>query len=94
MLRMYAWLKNGSFPDHRPADDQYRWKLCYRWHDLHEIVEQLPTLGDRLRVADQYGGPSMGDTLKQVCSWTILCATRRTRPPFERRTSSSRRSVR
>jgi hypothetical protein len=68
LLERFSWLESAGSPMGRSKDDQYLWSLCYRSHDLEEILAKLPEIQDRLkRESDR-----LLYSLKRLCAqWTI-----------------------
>lgn len=73
LLEQYPWLQSAASPDGRPKPDQRLWRLCYRLHDLDEIVERLPGLQQKVAAAERAGHHRLPAMLKSVCGkWTIF----------------------
>lgn len=71
MLQDHPWLKSGAYPHGRSRGDQDLWSLCWRSHDLHEILEHLPTL--RIKLASIGKQPSVLQSLSKICGqWTVF----------------------
>jgi hypothetical protein len=71
MLEEHPWLQNGSPPSGRSKAEQRIWSLCYRAHDLDEILNHLPRLQRRL--AGRTGERSVLNSLKAICGqWTVF----------------------
>jgi hypothetical protein len=72
LLEKFPWLKNATPPAGRSKPDQYLWSLCYRSHDLDEILAKLPEIRDRLSRLEQRGTPRLLQSLNSICAqWTI-----------------------
>ena len=72
LLAEFPWLENASFPEGRSKADQHLWSLCYRSHDLDEILAKLPGIADRLSRVEQRASIRLLESLKSICSqWTI-----------------------
>ena len=72
LLDAYGWLQVARSPEGRSKAEQQLWTLCYRKHDLDEILAKLPHVTDRLQAAEREGHSRLLDGLKKVCGqWTI-----------------------
>jgi hypothetical protein len=72
LLERFPWLQNARLPQERNRNDQYIWSLCYRSHDLDEILAKLPEIITRLSQLEQRGSDRLVQALKSICSqWTI-----------------------
>ena len=73
LLEEHPWLQGPLGPN--PSKQEQRlWSLCYRSHDLEEILGHLPALQRELAARDAAQGVKHGSlqTLKMLCSqWTI-----------------------
>jgi hypothetical protein len=57
----------------RSKDDQHLWSLCYRSHDLDEILAKLPEIIERLSRMEQRESSRLMQSLKSICGqWTIF----------------------
>jgi hypothetical protein len=73
LLEQYPWLQNGAVPTTKSATDQRLWSLCYRSHDLLEILEHLPQFTDRFKKLEQRQQSRLVANLQSVCGqWTIF----------------------
>jgi hypothetical protein len=73
LLSQYPWLQNAAFPQNRSRADQHLWSLCYRSHDLDEIVARLPDVHTRLAQLEQRGSHRLTQSLKSICAqWSIF----------------------
>ena len=69
LMEKYLWLRTATFPGGPGKKEQRIWSLCYRSHDLGEILWHLPEVSDR--VAN--GGRGLLDSLRSICGqWTIF----------------------
>ena len=73
LFERHKWLQSSQLPhDLSPADREV-WSLCYRSHDLDEILARLPELTSRLSKLPRESPGSLLQSLKLVCgSWTIF----------------------
>ncbi len=73
LVEKYAWLQSKVDPAKLDKDDHRTWSLCFRSHDLAEILDRLPELKNKLKARDQARtGPSLLTSMKQVCGiWTV-----------------------
>jgi hypothetical protein len=73
LLEEHPWLQGSLGPNATPSE-QRLWSLCYRSHDLEEILAHLPRLTRELEDRDSAEGRE-GRTLKmlrRLCNqWTI-----------------------
>ena len=73
LLVSYPWLRSAASPANRSEEDRVLWSLCYRSHDLEEIVQRLPNVVEKLERKDQLYGPKPRIMLQQICAeWTIF----------------------
>lgn len=72
LLERFAWLQNAGSPEGREKDERHLWSLCYRSHDLDEILARLPEIQARLSRMEQRQSSRLTQSLKSVCAqWTI-----------------------
>lgn len=72
LLEKYSWLRSATSLDGRTGEEKRLWSLCYRSHDLDEILAKLPEIQDRLSRLEQQGSRRLNQTLKSICArWTI-----------------------
>jgi hypothetical protein len=72
LLERFAWLQSAASPDGRSKKEQHLWSLCYRSHDLDEILARLPEIEVRLSSREQRGSTRLAQSLKKICAqWTI-----------------------
>lgn len=73
LLEQNPWLQNGSIPKNKSDADQKLWSLCYRSHDLVEILARLPQVLQRLKSLEQRQGSRLIANLQTLCGqWTIF----------------------
>jgi hypothetical protein len=73
LLERNPWLQNAAIPSRRTPAEQKLWSLCYRSHDLEEILEQLPEMLDPLKRLGQREQSRLTASLRSVCGqWTIF----------------------
>jgi hypothetical protein len=73
LLEKHPWLANASPASNRSRADQRIWSLCYRLHDLEEIIGELPDLTKRLVELEMKGQARLLQSLQSICaSWTIF----------------------
>jgi hypothetical protein len=73
LLDEHPWLQAPLGPNPSP-EEQRLWSLCYRSHDLDEMLTYLPGLIDELARRDRNEGrrPSLVESLRRLCNqWTI-----------------------
>ena len=72
LLERFPWLQSAGSPEGRPKEDQYLWSLCYRSHDLDEILAKIPEITERLSRLEQRESGRLSQSLKSICGqWTI-----------------------
>ena len=71
LLQKHPWLQNASgSQDQWNAEKKRLYGLCYRSHDLYEILESLPELMDRLARTEPTG--RLLANTKELCGeWSI-----------------------
>jgi hypothetical protein len=74
LLERNPWLQNGSNPVRKTPADQRLWSLCYRSHDLQEILERLPQLLERPGKLDQREQSRLTSNLRAICSQLTIFA--------------------
>jgi hypothetical protein len=71
LLRVYPWLVGLRSSDQLSEENRRIWSLCYRSHDLDEMVARLPDVRARVAERDQWGG-SVNASLQMICArWTV-----------------------
>ena len=72
LLDTFRWLQSAGSAEGRPRDEQRLWSLCYRSHDLDEILARLPMVVQRFAGAEQQGTLRLLNHLRSICAqWTI-----------------------
>ena len=79
LLEKFGWLGSTGSPEGRNEDDRRLWSLCYRSHDLSELLKHLPEVMEKLEQRGAGSGQPpraeasrLAQSLKSVCSqWTI-----------------------
>lgn len=72
LLERFTWLQSSGSPDKRSKDDRYLWSLCYRSHELDEILARLPEITMKLSRLEQGESNRLTQSLKSICGqWTI-----------------------
>ena len=72
LLDEFSWLQNASSPEGRSRNDGHLWSLCYRSHDLDEILAKLPSITTKLSQQEQRGANRLTHSLRSICAqWTI-----------------------
>jgi hypothetical protein len=70
LLEQNKWLSNAAFPQSRSKKDLRLWSLCYRLHDLREILDHLSGLCGRL---EREAPPRVLQNLRSICeTWTVF----------------------
>ena len=72
LLEKFAWLQSAGPAGERTRGEQHLWSLCYRSHDLDEILAQLPEIHERLSRMEQGESSRLIQSLKSICAqWSI-----------------------
>jgi len=72
LMEKFRWLQSAGSPEGRSKEDHKLWSLCYRSHDLDEILKQVPEVFDRIEQFEQKGHMRLAQSLKKLCAnWTI-----------------------
>jgi hypothetical protein len=72
LMECYPWLQSAGSAEGRTRDESYLWSLCYRSHDLDEILARLPEIRKRLSEFDQRTSQRLWQNLTNICgTWTI-----------------------
>lgn len=72
LLERYRWLQSAGSPDGRSREDRHLWSLCYRSHDLDEILAKLPQIIQKLSRLEQRDSSRLTQSLRSICGqWTI-----------------------
>lgn len=72
LLEKFQWLQYTGSPEHLSKHEQRIWSLCYRSHDLDEILGHLPEVFDRVGAFERGREGRLTSGLKSVCAeWTI-----------------------
>jgi len=72
LMEKYTWLQSVSSPEGRPKDDHKIWSLCYRSHNLDEILERIPEIDNEIERREQKGQTRLLQSLKILCAqWNI-----------------------
>ncbi len=73
LLDEHPWLQSAGSPHGRPAPHAHLWSLCYRSHDLEEILAHLPDLRERIAALGTGGPSQLLRRLHDICkNWTIF----------------------
>jgi len=72
LLEKFRWLQSTRSPERLQRREQRIWSLCYRSHDLDEILVHMPEVWERMAAFEQRGQGRLANGLKTVCAqWTI-----------------------
>jgi hypothetical protein len=73
LMDKHPWLQSAAHQCEDWPKEQHRlWALCYRSHDLDELLAHLPSIEQKLRTADQRTGARLSVQLREICGeWTI-----------------------
>lgn len=72
LLERFRWLQSAGSPQGRSRPDQRLWSLCYRSHDLDEILAELPAVTERLARLGQRDSSRLLQSFKSICAqWSI-----------------------
>jgi hypothetical protein len=73
LLERFPWLQNAGSAEGRSISDKRLWSLCYRSHDLDEILDKIPEVIDKLTRMEGRESGRLVQSLKSVCGqWTIF----------------------
>jgi len=73
LLERFPWLQSAGSPEGRSSADLRLWSLCYRSHDLDEILGRLPDVIDKLSRVEGRQSTRLVQSLKSICAqWTIF----------------------
>jgi len=73
LLEYSPWLQSAGHADVGPEHERHLWALCYRSHDLEDILAELPSVIERVRLLEQRGHPHLAQSLQTICArWTIF----------------------
>jgi hypothetical protein len=73
LLERYRWLQSTASPDDRSKADQRLWSLCYRLHELDEILDKLPEITEKLSRTEGGRSNRLVQSLKSICGqWTVF----------------------
>lgn len=73
LMERFGWLQSTRSPDELDSTDQRIWSLCYRSHDLDEILNHLPGIIERLTRQGRRESNRLIQSLKRICAeWTIF----------------------
>jgi hypothetical protein len=68
LIERYPWLQHTRSPELLSQGDRHIWSLCYRSHDLDEILSHLPEVARMLARPDR----NVLSILRGICeAWTI-----------------------
>ena len=69
LLEQFRWLQSARLP--KSSEETRLWCLCYRWHDLDEILGRLTGIVQRLERESKSNRPYA--RLRSICGkWTIF----------------------
>jgi hypothetical protein len=72
LVEKHPWLQNAGSPEGRPDRERRLWSLCYRSHDLVEILANLPSIIGRLTELEERKAVRLVQWLRTICaSWTV-----------------------
>ena len=73
LMERFRWLQRATSPQGRSREDQRIWSLCYRLHDLDEILDKLPEISQKLARVEGGRSNRLAHSLKSICGqWTIF----------------------
>jgi len=73
LLEKHRWLQTTRSPERLASHERHLWLLCYKWHDLQALLEELPEVLTRLKLREIQGRPGLIRHLKQICAeWTVF----------------------
>jgi hypothetical protein len=72
LLEKFPRLETAGAPDRLPQEERRMWPLCYRSHNLAEILDRLPAVLERLAKFEHKGQNRLRNSLQSLCGrWTI-----------------------
>jgi hypothetical protein len=75
LMDKHSWLQSAAHQSEGWTRERHRlWALCYRLHDLDELLANLPSIEQRLRAADQQTGARLSVQPREVCGQWTICA--------------------
>jgi hypothetical protein len=73
LVERFAWLQSVRSPQRLSESDREIWSLCFRSHDLDDILAHVPEMTRRLSSLPRESPGAVLDNLKSICgSWTIF----------------------
>jgi hypothetical protein len=73
LLEKHRWLQRRRAVEALARSERQLWNLCYRSHDLTELLNRLPEVTARLAVAEAAGRASLKQQLREACEeWTVF----------------------
>lgn len=73
LLELHPWLQTARESRGLSLAQKRIWSLCYRSHDLDEILAFAPDIIRRLQACELQGRPRLREFLSSVCAeWTIF----------------------
>ncbi len=72
LIEKYVWLQSTRNSADLTEDRRPIWFLCYRQHDLDELLGRLPEVWEQIEAWEQRGSNRLSQSLKQVCeTWAV-----------------------
>ncbi len=73
LVEKHRWLQGRRPRENLAEAERQLWNLCYRSHDLTELLNHLPEVTSRLALAEIIGRGSLSQQLKDACDeWTVF----------------------
>jgi hypothetical protein len=73
LLEKHRWLQNPSLSSKATPAERLLWSLCYRSHDLDELLAQLAEVVARFSKLAQGERDRLTQSLRRICAeWTIF----------------------
>src|SRR6266496_3786305 len=72
LLEEYRWLQTARTDEGRSRQERRLWSLCYRSHELDQILAHLPRIVERLARVEQRESQRLTRSLRSLCGrWNI-----------------------
>lgn len=73
LIEKHPWLQSAATSAGRSQPERELWALCYRSHDLEELLVRLPEVRQQLSNPKLPGRDRLRQALQNVCErWTVF----------------------